>query len=114
LRESGGGLGLRRVATTREELLKALDDLRELLQRQGEDFWADWIDGDVEKIKRDDAEGVRHFLEALGGMGSLNDIYFHPMNGNAESEEEGWALTLRFRELKERAFHLANELPKAL
>jgi hypothetical protein len=60
----------------------------------------------VEKIRRD----VRHFLEAFGGMGSLNDVYFHPVNGNAKSKEEGWQITLHFRELKTEAFRLANEL----
>ena len=78
------------------QLLSVLNDLRYLLRRQGEDFYADWIDSDAEKIERGDYEGVRHFLSAYGGMGSLNDVYFHPLNGNAASDEEGWQLTLRF------------------
>jgi hypothetical protein len=77
---------VRPVAAQKAELIETLDELRGLLRGHREEFWADWVDRDVEKLRGDDGEGARHFLSALGGMGSLNDVYFHPFNGNAKSE----------------------------
>jgi hypothetical protein len=78
------------------KLLWLLDELCELLRRQGDDHWADWIGKDAEWLRRGDGYGLVHFRRAFGGSGSLSDVYFHPANGNAESEDEGRRLNTRF------------------
>ena len=64
------------------QLLVTLDELVALLRRVGEDRWADRIAADRQAIERGDRHGLDHFLSAFGGMGSLNDLIIHPLNGH--------------------------------
>ena len=86
---------------TPDDLLDVLDRLRGLLRQHGEDFFADWIDGDFEKVARGDGECARHFLQAFGGMGSFNDVVLEP---RAANEELG--------ALREEGFQLATQLTR--
>ena len=46
-------------------------------------------------------------------MGTLNDVYFTPMNGNAATEEEGDRLNEEFGRRKEHVYVLADGLRRA-
>ncbi len=73
------------------DLLASLDDASALLAKHGAHRWAAWLSEDRERIANHDRYGVEHLLMAFGGMGSLNDVVFHPMNGNASGEDDdGW------------------------
>jgi hypothetical protein len=63
--------------------------------RHGQDYFADWVDGDRAKIADGDADGASHFLQAFGGIGSLNDVVFQPRDADKE-----------LRALAEEAFQL--------
>ena len=93
-------------------LIALLDELVELLRGHGEEFWASWLEADVDRIRKRDFYGVRHFLHAFGGMGSFTDLYFHPANGNAESEDEAAYLNERFGALSGEAYRIARALAR--
>ena len=73
------------------DLLATLDDASALFAKHGAHRWAAWLSENRERIANHDRYGVEHLLTAFGGMGSLNDVVFHPMNGNASGEDiDGW------------------------
>jgi hypothetical protein len=73
------------------DLLATLDDASALLAKHGAQHWADWLREDRERISNHDRHGLEHLLMAFGGMASLNDLVFHPLNGNASGEGlDGW------------------------
>ncbi len=73
------------------DLLATLDDASTLLAKHGAHHWAGWLSKDRERIANHDRHGLEHLLMAFGGMGSLNDLVFHPLNGNASGEGlDGW------------------------
>jgi hypothetical protein len=70
-----------------DDLLATLDEASALLAKHDVHHWAAWLSEDRERIANHDRYGVEHLLMAFGGMGSLNDVVFHPMNGNASGED---------------------------
>jgi len=71
---------------------------------------ADWIDKDIALLRREDPEGVRHFLAAFGGMGSLNDVKLSRPDDGPVGRWRGARRYRRFRELAEAGWSLAREL----
>jgi hypothetical protein len=53
-------------------------------------------------------------LAAFGGMGSLSDLTFHPINGNANNDEDGARGTERLRELTGAVYRDAEALRRSL
>jgi hypothetical protein len=53
-------------------------------------------------------------LTAYGGIGSLNDVAFHPLNGNARNEAEADSLNRTFTDLSGEAYGLARALQREL
>jgi hypothetical protein len=94
-------------------LADALDELAEFLAGHSEPAWADWVAKDAARLRQGDGSGVTHFLSAFGGMGSLNDLAFDPINGNAASAAEGAELQERFELLCANARELADGLRRA-
>jgi hypothetical protein len=94
--------------TTR--LVTALEEMATLLAGHSERDWADWISKDVAWIRRGDGYGVLHLLSAFGGMGSLNDVVFHPMNGNVAQTAEAGPVNERFQALTSEVYRLAVAL----
>lgn len=92
-----------------ERLITVLEQLRAML-REAEPRWANWIAEDVHRIQRGDGSGVSHFLAALGGMGSLNDVVFLAPDDEPETVEETRALNERFRTLLSEAYALAASM----
>ena len=81
------------MAHSVDHLASLIEQTAELLKTHGEEHWADWMEADARAIRARDAWGLDHFLAAFGGAGSLRDLIFHPMNGNAETTEVGRAAT---------------------
>lgn len=96
------------------QLADSLDALAAFLKDHSEPYWAEWVATDAAQVRRGDGHGATHFLSALGGMGSLNDLVFAPMNGNAASREEGQDLTAQFDRLREDAYRRAKALARDL
>lgn len=98
------------MAHSVEHLATLMDQLVTLLRRQGEEHWADWVEADAQAIRARDGWGLDHFLAAFGAGGSLWDLVFHPINGNANSDSEGRAATDQLHELLEEAYPIAQDL----
>lgn len=92
-----------------ERLIIVLEQLRGML-RETEPRWANWIAEDVHRIQRGNGSGVTHFLSALGGMGSLNDVVFQTPDEEPETVEETRALNERFRTLLSEAYALGSSM----
>lgn len=92
-----------------ERLTTVLGQLRAMLE-DAEPRWASWIAGDADRLRRGDGDGVTHFLSALGGMGSLNDVVFRAPNDDPETIEETRALNERFRTLLSEGYALASSM----
>ncbi len=90
------------MAHSVDHLASLIEQTAELLKAHGEEHWADWMEADARAIRARDAWGLDHFLAAFGGSGSLRDLIFHPMNGNAETAEDGRAATEQLDELLDR------------
>ena len=92
------------------QLLTLLDEIARLLRSVGEDHWAVWLEKDAAWIRASDAYGVAYFLQAFGGMGSLNDVYIHPVNRHPVTESDAAAVNERLREWRRRAYELAEDI----
>jgi hypothetical protein len=95
-------------------LTSLMDEMVSLLRAQGEEQWADWIQYDARLLRVRDGHGVEHFLAAFGSMGSLYDLVFHPVNGNAATEAEGRQATERLHELIAEAYPIAQDIEHEL
>jgi hypothetical protein len=93
------------------KLAAALTELANFLRDRGE-HWADSIEKIAADVGAGDAHGARRFLQLHGGIGSLTDLVFHPMNHNAAEDEDVDQLNEQFRELDSRAHRLAIALLK--
>jgi hypothetical protein len=91
-----------------------MDEMVDLLKAHGEEHWAEWVEYDARLIRERDGHGVEHFLAAFGSMGSLYDLVFHPVNGNATSEAEGRTATERLHELIAEAYPIAQDIEHEL
>jgi hypothetical protein len=98
------------VAHSIEHLVGLMEQTVSLLRAHGEDHWADWVEADAAAVRQRDAWGLEHFLAAFGGGGSLLDLIFHPVNGNASSAEDGRAATEQLHELLDEAYVIAQDM----
>jgi hypothetical protein len=95
-----------------EHLAGLIEQTVALLQAHGEEHWADWLEADARAIRARDAWGLDHFLAAFGGAGSVLDLVFHPLNGNASTDAEGRAATAQLHELLDEAYPMALDLAR--
>ncbi len=56
-------------------LLRLLDELAEILHQRDNAPWERWVRKDIALISVGDLYGIRHFLSAFGGPGSMNDLF---------------------------------------
>lgn len=92
------------------KLLKCMNEAIELLQSVKEKHWSAWLANDAALIEKRDFLGIEHLLSALGGMGSINDLVIHPINGH---EVQDFAVDKANRMLQEilgEIWSLAKEL----
>jgi hypothetical protein len=97
-----------------EHLATLIEQTATLLKYQGEEHWADWLEADARAIRARDGWGLEHFLAAFGGAGSLYDLIFHPVNGNASSDADGKLATERLHELLDEAYPIALDMQREL
>jgi len=93
-----------------ERLVRVLEELATVLADNGEPDWAGRVRTNVARTRRGDGSGVVDFLAAFGGMGSLNDVVFSPLNGNIASDPAAASVTSHFHALKGEAYDLAASL----
>lgn len=72
--------------------------------------WARWLADDARRIAGSDASGIEHFLSAFGGMGHLNDIIFHPLNGDDITAGDIQDVNDEFRAILDEAYDLASRM----
>lgn len=92
------------------ELLNILDELVALLHAAGEMHWVRWLESDAHRLREGDFYGVEHFLNAFGGMGSINDLIIHPENGHRISGSELQRVNELLNTLLSRGAVLAKEI----
>lgn len=91
-------------------LAELIEAAEALLSSHGESHWSHWLAKDARLIRHLDLQGVEHFLSAFGGMGSINDLVLHPMNGHRIAEHEVDKANTLFRDLLYEAHELARQL----
>jgi hypothetical protein len=57
------------------ELVRDLHQVVDMLGRQGESRWAEWLADDCDLIRHGDIFGLDHLLSAFAGIGSINDLW---------------------------------------
>jgi hypothetical protein len=70
------------------ELAELAQAVADLLIGYGEHGWGDWFQTDAARIRNLDSYGVEHVIGAYGGLGSVNDLVLHPMNGHSIRNED--------------------------
>jgi hypothetical protein len=93
-------------------LIETLDTLVSLLREHGEERWASWLHSDCDRLQRGDFTGIKHFLSAFGGMGSLGDLILDPGNGHRISHSDVESVNARLRARLSRAYDLATEISR--
>lgn len=93
-----------------QELLELLEAAQSLLASYGEKRWSNWLEKNARLIKNLDLYGVEQLLTAYGGMGSLNDLVIHPINGHQIKESEINSANEDFEILRTKIYSLAKKL----
>jgi len=93
-----------------EELGTLLSQAVNLLSSVGEERWANWLSVDEQRIRRLDFYGIEHLLSAFGGMGSINDLVLHPINGHKIEDQDVNSTNERWQDLLKRIGSLARKL----
>lgn len=70
------------------ELADMLETTQALLAKHEERHCSDWLAKDAQRVRNLDLYGVEHLLSAFGGMGSINDLVIHPINGHSIQASE--------------------------
>ncbi len=83
-----------------EELIEVLSRLTEILNRDKNYHWAQWMNSAKSRLVNSGYSGIEKFLSAYGGMGSFNDVYIKEISRENE----------KFSELSTKAWNLANEI----
>ena len=92
------------------ELATLLDEMVSILQSVGEDYWAKWLEKDLQRIRACDFRGVEHLIWAFGGMGGLFDLIIHPANGHNLDIRDVESINNRLIQLLDKASQLANAI----
>ena len=71
-----------------DRLLENVAAVRDLLQRVGDDHWGGRMATVYAELGALDEYGLTRLLGAYGGMGSLNDLVIHPVNGHSIPKDE--------------------------
>ena len=100
------------MGTKTQQLVETLERLVPLLESYGDTWWSSWFAADLVRIREGDRYGVEHVLQAFGGMGSFNDLFLHPRNGNRVDENGVEAANRALSELRSRAWSLAREISR--
>ena len=92
-----------------DPLLRALQEVVELLKAHNERRWAFRLEGDLERLREGDTGALEHLLSAYGGMGSFSDLYLCEQNGHTISIGETSPINDHLRALASRIWQLARD-----
>ncbi|SDQ75759.1 hypothetical protein [Microbacterium sp. cf332] len=88
------------------DLRAALEELASLLRSVGADPWAEWASRSADHVAAGgDPTAIRR---AFGGMGSLNDLVIHPINGHRVASSQVAEANERLSLLRQRIFAAAT------
>jgi hypothetical protein len=98
------------------ELMKVLDELVALLERDGETKWRAWIQKAQSRLADSDYSGIQVLLGAYGGMGSFNDLVLGQSfeNGIFAWKSGHEQLNNDLEKLREKAWSLATAIKRSL
>ena len=97
-----------------EQLIQILVELEKMLSEHDRSHWAKWMAKSIKRLRNSDFSGITHLLGAYGGMGSFNDVVFHPLNNDDLDDSEIIALNEQFSHLRSQAWTLADEIKRAV
>jgi hypothetical protein len=83
----------------RTHLLTDLSDLIRLLDTHREEHWASWLAERRDRIAHGDEHALRQLRSSFGGMGSLNDLVIHPINGHRIGDTDVERVNQQVRDL---------------
>jgi hypothetical protein len=95
-----------------EKLVLELDACVLLLQSCSEKHWTEWLEKCGTDLKTGDFSGIERLLGAYGGMGSINDLVLHPMNGHTMEESQVKKSNELLRDHLSNAYSLAQDIKK--
>lgn len=103
------------MTTPHPALVHVLEQLAELLERDGDQHWSRWMRTARARLLDGDPDAIRYLLSAYGGMGSFNDLILgQRYDSNGFSWKPGYAeLNQRFDDLRGEAYDLAQRVRKA-
>ena len=91
-------------------LVELLDEAAALLRSCGDAHWASWLEKDGKYLRAGDFRGIEHFLGAFGGMGSINDLILHPVNGHSVSLDKVDSVNTKLQSLLSKAAEVAEKM----
>lgn len=92
------------------KLIAMLEQATQFLRECDENNWATWLADCAARLRRHKIEGIERLLDAYGGMGSLNDLLLHPINGHRLKESEVGQFNDRLQEIRTSLYDLAKEI----
>lgn len=95
-----------------KEFADRLQEVSDLMLSVGERRWGEWFRADSNRVRSLDFFGVEHALSAFGGMGSVNDLILHPMNGHNLHESDIENVNEKVRCLLRRIYALGDKLKR--
>lgn len=95
-----------------KELADLMQEVSDLMISADERPWGEWFRADARRVRALDFFGVEHALSAFGGMGSVNDLVLHPMNGHCVHESDIKDVNERLRRLLSRIYTLSGKLKR--
>jgi hypothetical protein len=96
-----------------DEFENALIELIDLLEEFNVENWKKWFEEALKTFRNNSAKGAKKALDAYGGMGSFNDFalpYNQPITPNDFSLSKK---RIKFNDLHETIYELANEILKS-
>jgi hypothetical protein len=76
--------------------------------------WEEWVRRDVGRVQEGDYQGLVSLLSAFGGMGSLNDVVIHPMNGHDVEPDQVEQVNADLAAVRDDPYVAATELKRLL
>ncbi len=91
-----------------------LEKLVALLRDANANHWAAWLDEDLARIRKRDANGLTHLLSAYGGMGSFNDLLLDQRNGHTVTDRSKGFMNDQLAQLRSSIFRLTDGLRREI
>src|SRR5690554_6395212 len=94
------------------ELVSELEVCASFQQECSEVKWAYWLENSASLLKSGQISGIDHNKGAFGGMGSINDLVLHAINGHTIKETEINSANEKLKVYFSTIGHLAEDVTK--